>query len=354
MKKYTLLFMLLIIALVNTMAQSPKQFKYQAVLRDASGNIISNQQKTVIINILQGSSTGSAVFTETHNVTTNSQGIINLNIGSIQTLNLDWSSNSYFIKITVGGIEMGTSQLLSVPYALNSYYSETANYNNLTNKPVNSSITQAGFMSAADKTKLDGIAVGSEVNVNADWNAVSGDAQILNKPVNATISVSGFMNASDKVKLDGIAVGAEVNVNADWNAVSGDAQILNKPLNATTSVSGFMSAADKTKLDGVAVGAEVNVNADWNAVSGDAQILNKPTIPIVHEVADQFTASTSQTSFTLSNAPSANSKVKMYINGIRISNSAYSISGTTVTYSSASNGSYNLISGDRIQFDYYY
>ena len=51
---------------------------------------------------------------------------------------------------------------------------------------------------------------------------------------------------------------------------------------------------------------------------------------------------------------SVNSKVKMYINGIRISNSAYSLSGTTVTYVAANNGAYALTTGDRIQFDYFY
>jgi hypothetical protein len=45
----------------------------------------------------------------------------------------------------------------------------------------------------------------------------------------ATTSAAGSMSAEDKAKLDGIAAGAEVNVNADWNATSGDAQILNKP-----------------------------------------------------------------------------------------------------------------------------
>jgi major membrane immunogen (membrane-anchored lipoprotein) len=177
------------------------------------------------------------------------------------------------------------------------------------------------------KTKLDGIQDGAEVNVNADWNATSGDAQILNKPTIPSISglatityvdtqdalkvdkVTGYgLSQNDftntlKTKLDGIESGAQVNVNADWNATSGDAEILNKP--TIPSISGlatitYVDAQDalkvdkvtgkglstndftntlKTKLDGIQDGAEVNVNADWNATSGDAQILNKPTIP---------------------------------------------------------------------------
>lgn len=177
------------------------------------------------------------------------------------------------------------------------------------------------------KTKLDGIQDGAEVNINADWNATTGDAQILNKPTIPSISglatvtyvdTQAFLKVdkvagkelssnnytqADKNKLAGIQDGAEVNINADWNAISGDAQILNKPtipsisgLATTTyvdtqdnlkvdKVSGkALSTNDftntlKTKLDGIETGAEVNVNADWNAITGDAQILNKPIIP---------------------------------------------------------------------------
>ena len=74
----------------------------------------------------------------------------------------------------------------------------------------------------------------------------------------------------------------------------------------------------------------------------------------VREVANEFTATSAQTSFTLSQTPSVNSKVKMFVNGVRISNTAYSVSGTTLTYNPTNNGGYALSAADRIQFDYYY
>ncbi len=52
--------------------------------------------------------------------------------------------------------------------------------------------------------------------------------------------------------------------------------------------------------------------------------------------------------------PHANSNVKLFINGIRISNDAYSVSGSTVTYYPENNGSFDLTDGDRIQFDYFF
>jgi hypothetical protein len=73
------------------------------------------------------------------------------------------------------------------------------------------------------KTKLDGISTGAEVNVNADWNATSGDAQILNKP-----SIPA------------------AQVNSDWNSVSGVSQILNKPTIPTQTSQLTNNGADGT------------------------------------------------------------------------------------------------------------
>ncbi len=117
--KKILLILIVLFSLSEINAQTPSQFKYQAVLRDASGNILANQAVTVDISILQGSTTGTSVFTETHNTTTTAQGLINLNIGSENDMStVDWSADSYFVTISVNGNLMGTSQLLSVPYAL--------------------------------------------------------------------------------------------------------------------------------------------------------------------------------------------------------------------------------------------
>jgi hypothetical protein len=88
--------------------------------------------------------------------------------------------------------------------------------------------------------------------------------------------------------------------------------------------------------------------------NGASWISSTPSVSLIREVANEFTATTAQTSFTLTQTPSVNSKVKMYINGVRISNTAYSVSGVTLTYNGTYNGAYSLTTGDRIQFDYYY
>ena len=168
---------------------------------------------------------------------------------------------------------------------------------------------------ASDFSKLDGIQAGAEVNVNADWNASSGDAQILNKPALATVATSGaYADLSGRPSLAAVATsGAYADLSGRPTlaavATSGLYSDLSGAPNPVTAVTGTppiqssggltpaisiqaasasnagsMSAAHWSKLEGIAAGAEVNVNADWNAASGDAQILNKPTIPAQYSV----------------------------------------------------------------------
>lgn len=90
---------------------------------------------------------------------------------------------------------------------------------------------------------FDSLVQGDGIKLSTD---VNGDTIIDADIPNATTSVDGLMSATDKTKLDGIASGAEVNVNADWNATSGDAQILNKP----TIVSSIGATAPITSSGG--------------------------------------------------------------------------------------------------------
>jgi len=120
MKKITLTLVSVIFSIL-IFAQSPQGFKYQAVYRDNSGNIISNQNIAVQIKLLQDSITGAVVFEETHNTATNDFGLFNIVIGSVNPTDfatIDWANGSYFVNVILNGTDYGTSQLLSVPYAL--------------------------------------------------------------------------------------------------------------------------------------------------------------------------------------------------------------------------------------------
>jgi hypothetical protein len=127
MKRLLLISVLAILAMA-VFAQSPQAFKYQAVVRDASGALLENQDVSFEISILQTSESGTVVYTETHSATTNQFGLVTLEIGNGTTgddfSSIDWGSDDYFISISLdpdNGIDfehMGTVQLLSVPYAL--------------------------------------------------------------------------------------------------------------------------------------------------------------------------------------------------------------------------------------------
>jgi hypothetical protein len=108
-------------------AQTPDLLNYQAVLRDAGGEIIANQSVEVQISIIDISAEGDAVFTESHNVTTSDYGLINLVVGTGSPIfgsfsDIDWTMNDKYIGVMVdagsGFTDLGASQLLSVPYAL--------------------------------------------------------------------------------------------------------------------------------------------------------------------------------------------------------------------------------------------
>ena len=110
-------------------AQAPQAFQYQAVARDNQGIPITNQSVALRISIISGSTTGAILYVETHGLTTNQFGLFTLQIGQGTVANgsfgsINWASNSHFMKIEMdetGGFayqNMGTTQLISVPYAL--------------------------------------------------------------------------------------------------------------------------------------------------------------------------------------------------------------------------------------------
>lgn len=118
-----------VLSISSLMAQSPEAFNYQAVLRNASGQVVANQSVVVRISILTSSAQGSTAYAELHNVSTNDYGLFSLQVGegtvdagSFTTI--DWGGAVHYIKVEVdpaGGlnfVELSTTQLLSVPYAL--------------------------------------------------------------------------------------------------------------------------------------------------------------------------------------------------------------------------------------------
>jgi hypothetical protein len=113
----------------NVIGQAPQKMSYQAVIRNSSNALVTSTPVGMKISVLQGTSTGTAVYVETQTPSTNSNGLVSLSIGTGTVVSgtfagINWGAGPYFIKTETdptGGTTyttVGTNQLMSVPYAL--------------------------------------------------------------------------------------------------------------------------------------------------------------------------------------------------------------------------------------------
>lgn len=173
------------------------------------------------------------------------------------------------------------------------------------------------------------IAIGSE----SGTNIIEGDNNTL---------IGTNTNTSTSVISNSVAIGYQAVVNANNTIQLGNTNVTLVNTSGAITSGGAITGTFIVKAGGT---SSEYLMADGSVSTGTAP---------VREVADEFSATASQTNFTLTQTPSTNSKVKMFVNGIRISNTAYSVSGTALTYNPANNGGYSLTTNDRIQFDFYY
>ena len=162
-------FLLIIFSLVNGIlfSQVPQKMSYQAVIRNSSNQLVANHAVGMRISMLQGSATGAVVYKETQNPITNANGLISIEIGSGTIVTgtfaaINWANGPYFIQTETdptGGTNytiVGTSQLLSVPYAL---YAEKANtsmeWQTIGNNIFNKNIGNIGIGTISPGCKLD-------------------------------------------------------------------------------------------------------------------------------------------------------------------------------------------------------
>ena len=118
--KRVLISLSLLAFLIHGNSQVPQAFGYQAILRNPDGSIKVNETISLQINIVD--EVGASAYLENHNTQTNEFGLVNVVIGEGTTTDdlstVDWSAGLYFLNIEVNGDNLGSSPLLSVPYAL--------------------------------------------------------------------------------------------------------------------------------------------------------------------------------------------------------------------------------------------
>jgi len=153
--KKTLTLLIAIIFSSQLFAQAPNKMSYQAVIRNSSNALVVSKSIGMQISILQGTATGTTVYVERQNPTTNANGLATIEIGTGTTVSgsfstINWSNGPYFIKTETdinGGASYtitGTSELMSVPYALHAKTADKVTGSIIETDPIyNSSVAKS-------------------------------------------------------------------------------------------------------------------------------------------------------------------------------------------------------------------
>jgi hypothetical protein len=199
---------------VSLWAQSPEKMSYQAVVRNSSDALVTSAAVGMQISILQGGATGTAVYVETQTPTTNANGLVSLEIGAGTVVSgdfttIDWANDTYFIKTETdptGGTTYtitGTTQLMSVPYALHAKTAEN--------------ITGTVSYTETDPVFGASIANGITATDTTNWNnhTVDTDTQLDS----TDIAIMGYIAGSDingttnyLVKFTGVTAGGNSQI----------------------------------------------------------------------------------------------------------------------------------------------
>ena len=316
----TLLFLTVYcLASVGTNGQVADGISYQAVAldengreiagQDINGNIISGKTIGVRFSVISGTPEGEILYKESHFVNTDQYGLFSVVIGHGDVspdgkfeyiTDINWGDDKLYLKVEIdlrrtGNFKvMGIQQMMAVPFAFHA---------------LNSTLMEAGTVFQywrGDKT----------------WQTLDKEAVGLGSVEN--VALSSWRGTSNLNTAGTITSGT-------WNA-------------GPVTSNGALTGNTIVKTGGTSS----------QFLKADGSIDDNEYITAIREINNEFSATEGQSRFTLTQRPSPDSNVKMFINGVRISNSAYSISGNSVTYLPGNNGSNVLRAGDRIQFDYYY
>ena len=206
MKNTSVLFLitLMVFYLVDVKAQAPQSLNYQGVARTSSGAVLSSLAIGLEFTILSGSTNGTTVYQETQKDTTNQFGLFSVAIGEGTVISgnfstIDWGANREYLEVGMdptGGTnytDMGTQQLLSVPYAL--YSASTGDDTTMWKKIGNDIYYNAG------KVGIDTTPGGYELTVKGvvEINGSATTGIVLTPNANATKSGTLFQTSDQLV-----------------------------------------------------------------------------------------------------------------------------------------------------------
>ena len=258
---------------LNASAQAPNKMSYQAVVRNTAGALVANANVGIQISILQTTATGTAVFVERHTTPTNANGLATLEIGggTIQSGNfttINWANSPYFIKTETdptGGTTYsiaGTSQMLSVPYAL--FAGASANTWGLNGNVA----TATNFIGTTNNTDVVFKRDGTQAGRIETFNTSYGFESLLNNN-------GGFFNT---------AIGNQAlksNTTGIGNVAIGDFALLDNIIGSENTATGVGSLSRNTSgTNNTANGRSAlgsNTTGSFNTANGSRALFNNIT-----------------------------------------------------------------------------
>ena len=342
--------------------QTPELMSYQAVVRDADSELLTDQAVGMKISILEDTATGTPVYVETQNPSTNSNGLLSLQVGAGTVVSgdittIDWANHDYFIKTETdptGGQNYtiaGTSQILSVPYALLSKNVINDLVDDADNDPSNEyntgftfngtdlEITDGGSVQTVDLSVLDNTNLQAELDTTQTGAGLATDGTYsANTTANYIAGATALNDADDK--LD-----AQAKVNAD--AISAN----NTQISANTTAISTNATDIATNVTAIALNTakDTNVSTDLTitGTTGARVIVSSDgtdaTIPVATSVVsgvmskatyDEHLVNTAKTGITTDQATAISTNTSnIATNATDIATNVTDIAGNTTAIS---------------------
>jgi hypothetical protein len=264
---------------LTAFAQAPEKMSYQAVVRDSGDNLVSGQVVGMQISILQTTSSGTAVYIETQTPSTNVNGLVTLEIGTGSVVSgdftaIDWSLDTYFVKIETdptGGNSYtitGTSQLLSVPYALHAKTAENV---------INDEVDDADADATNELQNLEQLLI---VGNNANLNSIVNTGQIgigtatpnVESSMEITTALPVIFPSMTQNEVNAMVTPVEgmVQFNTDahklqvYSMLTNNAAILNEIYLGTDVNDVFISQFGTSPIDGQIIAVELLLKDEFS------------------------------------------------------------------------------------------
>lgn len=266
--------------ILNAEAQAPTKMSYHAVVRNASNALVANNNVGIQISILQTTATGAAVYIERHATPTNANGLATIEIGGGTVVSgvfadINWANGPYFIKTQTdptGGTNYtisGTSQLLSVPYAL--FAKDTGSAWSLKGNTVGNTLPALGTLDDVDVVlRRNGFIAGRLGFLNTALGEQALESGGTNTSFNTAIGVrtmfNQFMSGGSNTAVGANALGGVTS--GSFNVAIGRNSMLANLTGRDNVAVGMGALSSGSGINNIGIGRDTQVNT----VNGSNQI----------------------------------------------------------------------------------